>query len=50
LDDTSNEVTALPVLIKLLDLTGCLVTIAAMGCQTAIAGRDGDDVLALKGN
>jgi predicted transposase YbfD/YdcC len=53
-DDKSNEITALPALIKLLDLRGSIVTIDAMGCQTAIAGaiveQGGDYVLALKGN
>lgn len=52
--DKSNEITALPVLIRLLDLAGCIVTIDAMGCQTeivaAIVEQGGDYVLALKGN
>ncbi len=52
--EKSNEITALPVLIKLLDLRGSIVTIDAMGCQTAIAAaiieQGGDYVLALKGN
>ena len=52
--DKSNEITALPALIRLLDLTGCIVTIDAMGCQTevvaAIVEQQGDYVLALKGN
>ncbi|MCC6629296.1 MAG: ISAs1 family transposase [Chloroflexi bacterium] len=52
--DQSNEVTALPAPVRLLDLTGGIVTIDAMGCQTAIvdaiAERDGDDVLGLKGS
>ena len=52
--DKSNEITALPVLIKLLDLRGSIVTIDAMGCQTelaaAIVEQGGDYVLALKGN
>ena len=50
----SNEITAIPLLLRLLDLEGCLVTIDAMGCQTAIAAQivaqGGDDVLALKDN
>jgi len=50
----SNEIVALPALIKLLDLTDCLATIDAIGCQTAIAAaiveQHGDYVLALKGN
>ena len=50
----SNEITAIPALLQLLAIKGCIVTIDAMGCQTAIAAqiRDqgGDYLLALKGN
>ena len=50
----SNEITAIPDLLQLLALQGCIVTIDAMGCQTAIAEhiRDpgGDYLLALKSN
>ena len=50
----SNEITAIPKLLELLELNGCIVTIDAMGCQTAIAeeiiDRGADYVLALKGN
>jgi predicted transposase YbfD/YdcC len=53
-DDKSNEITAIPVLLKLLEVTGCIGTIDAMGCQTAIAAAihqaGADYVLALKGN
>lgn len=53
-DEKSNEITALPVLLRQLALSGCIVTIDAMGCQTAIARQiveqGGDYVLALKGN
>jgi predicted transposase YbfD/YdcC len=53
-DDKSNEITAIPTLLELLDLEGCIVTIDAMGCQKEIAGvitdGRGDYVLALKGN
>lgn len=53
-DDKSNEITAIPKLLKKLDLTGTVVTIDAMGCQTAIAKQiieqKGDYVLSLKGN
>ncbi len=53
-DDKSNEITAIPLLLHLLDLAGCTVTIDAMGCQTAIAAQiveqGGDYVLALKDN
>ena len=52
--DKSNEITAIPELLKLLDLKDCTVTIDAMGCQTAIADQireqKGDYVLGLKGN
>ncbi len=50
----SNEITAIPRLLRLLVLDGCVVTIDAMGCQTAIAAQvheqGADYVLALKGN
>jgi hypothetical protein len=53
-DDQSNEITAFPQLLRQLELNGCLVTIDAMGCQTAIAApiqeQEADDVLALKEN
>lgn len=53
-DAKSNEITAIPKLLKLLDLEGAIVTIDAMGCQKEIAGqiveRQGDYVLSLKGN
>lgn len=52
--DKSNEITAIPALIKLLDIKGCLVSIDAMGCQTGIAKQivqqGGDYLLAVKGN
>jgi predicted transposase YbfD/YdcC len=35
----SNAITAIPKLLALLELRGCLVTIGAMGCQTAIAAQ-----------
>jgi len=38
-DDKSNEITAIPALLDLLDLKGALVTIDAMGCQKAIAQK-----------
>jgi predicted transposase YbfD/YdcC len=50
----SNEITAIPSLLKLLELQGCIVTIDAMGCQKAIARQittqEADYVLALKEN
>ena len=53
-DDKSNEITAIPELLSLLDLKGCLVTIDAMGCQRDIARQiveaGGDYLLAVKGN
>lgn len=52
--DKSNEITAVPKLLRVLELTGCIVTIDAMGCQKKIAKEiieaDADFVLALKGN
>ena len=52
--DKSNEITAVPELLRVLELTGCIVTIDAMGCQKKIAKEiieaDADYVLALKGN
>jgi len=53
-DSKSNEITALPDLLQLLAIQGCIVTIDAMGCQTAIAehirAQKGDYLLALKSN
>jgi predicted transposase YbfD/YdcC len=50
--EKSNEITAIPDLLALLDLHGAVVSIDAMGCQKAIAAqiieRGADDVLALK--
>ena len=53
-DATSNEITAIPALLEALALEDCIVTVDAIGCQTAIARtvieRGGDYVLALKRN
>lgn len=53
-DEKSNEITAIPELLALLDVNGCLVTIDAMGCQTEIAAQiveqGGDYLLAVKDN
>lgn len=53
-DEKSNEITAVPKLLELLELKGCIVTIDAMGCQKQIAKQihqqEADYVLALKGN
>lgn len=52
--EKSNEITAIPELLQALEITGCMVTIDAMGCQKAIAktivDKGADYVLALKGN
>lgn len=53
-EEKSNEITAIPALLRQLALSGCLVTIDAMGTQTEIAAQivdqDGDYALALKKN
>ena len=53
-DGKSNEIPAIPLLLERLELAGALVTIDAIGTQTAIAetirGRGGDSLLALKAN
>jgi len=53
-EDKSNEITAIPLLLELLELRGCIVTIDAMGCQREIAAQiisqEADYVLSLKGN
>lgn len=53
-DDKSNAITAIPELLRVLSITGCIVTIDAMGCQKDIAAtmidQGSDDVLGLKGN
>ena len=52
--DKSNEITAIPELLKLLDVQGCIVTIDAIGTQkesaASIIERHADYILALKGN
>lgn len=52
--DKSNEITAIPELLQLLDITGCIVTIDAIGTQTKIAETivtgGGDYLLAVKEN
>jgi predicted transposase YbfD/YdcC len=52
--EKSNEITAIPKLLERLDLKGCIITIDAMGCQTAIArqiiDQEGQYVLGLKDN
>jgi predicted transposase YbfD/YdcC len=53
-DAKSNEITAIPKLLEMLELSGSLVTIDAMGCQTEIAKQivdaEADYCLAVKGN
>lgn len=53
-DDKSNEITAIPELLRVLEIKNCIVTIDAMGCQKEIAAhivdKKADYVLALKGN
>lgn len=53
-EEKSNEITAIPELLKILELTGCTVTIDAMGCQKKIAemiiDRGAHYVLAVKDN
>lgn len=53
-NEKSNEITAIPELLKLIDINGAIITIDAMGTQAAIAAQiidgGGDYVLALKGN
>jgi predicted transposase YbfD/YdcC len=53
-DEKSNEITAIPELLRLVNFEGAIITIDAMGAQTAIAKQivegNADYVLALKGN
>lgn len=53
-NDKSNEITAIPALLEILDIKGCLITIDAMGCQQEIASKiiskQADYILAVKGN
>ncbi len=52
--DKSNEITAIPPLLRLLELAGCIVTVDAIGCQTKIADaivrQNADYLLAVKEN
>lgn len=52
--EKSNEITAIPELLRILELSGCIITCDAMGCQKNTAKEiieaDADYVLALKGN
>lgn len=53
-ESKTNEITAIPTLLELLDISGCIITIDAMGTQTEIAHRiqaqGADYILVLKGN
>jgi predicted transposase YbfD/YdcC len=53
-DEKSNEITAIPELLKLLELSGCIVTIDAMGCQQEIVKliteQNADYIITLKKN
>jgi predicted transposase YbfD/YdcC len=53
-EDKSNEITAIPALLELLDISGCIITIEAMGTQPEIVHRlqvrGADYILALKAN
>ena len=53
-DEKSNEITAIPQLLKALEISGCIITIDAMGCQREITKeiveQDADYVLSLKDN
>ena len=53
-EEKSNEITAIPELLKILEIKGCIVTIDAMGCQREIAekiiDKEADYILAVKGN
>lgn len=53
-DEKSNEITAIPELLRRLDINGCLITVDAMGCQVDIAEliieQGGDYLFSLKGN
>jgi len=53
-EDKSNEITAIPLLLDVLDIQGCTITIDAMGCQTAIVEhiveQEADYVITCKAN
>ena len=54
MDEKTNEITAIPELLNLLEVSGCVVTIDAMGCQGKIArqivSQEADYLLAVKEN
>lgn len=53
-DEKSNEITAIPQLLKALEISGCIITIDAMGCKKSVAeeivDQDAEYILALKDN
>src|SRR5262249_21747612 len=53
-DDKSNEITAIPELLNMLEVAGCIITIDAIGCQKGIAAqiveKEADYVLSVKAN
>lgn len=53
-EDKSNEITAIPALLRVLAISGCIVTVDSMGCQVEVAqtcvDQEADYVLALKDN
>ena len=53
-EEKSNEITAIPQLLKILEISGCIITIDAMGCQKQIAKtiikKGADYLFSLKGN
>lgn len=53
-EEKSNEITAIPTLLEILEIKGCIITIDAMGCQKDIAAKivesEADYVFGLKGN
>jgi predicted transposase YbfD/YdcC len=53
-EENSNEITAIPALLNLLEMAGCIITIDAIGCQQTIAqtiiDKKADYILSLKGN
>ena len=52
--ENSNEITAIPALLNLLEIAGCIITIDAIGCQQSIAqtiiDKKADYILSLKAN
>ena len=49
-EEKSNEITAIPELLDMLAIKGCIITIDAMGCQSKIQEKEADYILAVKDN